>query len=55
MKTERSDGVLVSTTKRSEAYAFPRIQDAFTFAKRLIESGKYNAEVKKLSGLYFAE
>ena len=55
MKTERSDGVLVATKKRSEAYTFPRIKDAFAFAKRLIEEGKYNADVKKLSGLYFAE
>ena len=55
MKTERSDGVLVATKKRSEAYTFNRVQDAFTFAKRLIEEGKYDVDVKKLSGLYFAE
>jgi len=55
MKLERSDGVLVSTNKRDEVYRFIKIQDAFAFAKKLIDSGKYMAEVKKVSGLYFPE
>ena len=55
MKVQRTDGVLVAAKKRDEAYGFMRIQDAFSFAKQLINSGKYIAEVKKVSGFYFPE
>ena len=55
MKLERSDGVLVAAKKRAEVHGFLKIQDAFSFAKRLADEGKYLAEVKKVSGFYFAE
>ena len=55
MKLERSDGVLVGAKKRSEAYGFVKVQDAFAFVKKLADEGKYLAEVKKISGFYFPE
>ena len=55
LKVERSDGVLVSAKKRNEAYTFIRFRDALSYARKLIETNKYMAEVKKLSGLCFAE
>jgi hypothetical protein len=55
MKVQRTDGVLVAAKKRDEAYRFMNIHDAFTFAKELIDGGKYIAEVKKVSGFYFPE
>jgi len=49
MKVERTDGVLVAAKTFDEVFKFLKVKDAFDFAKHLIEGGKYDVAVKKVS------
>jgi len=51
MKIQRSDGVLVSAKTYEEVFKFVKYQDAWNFAKALINDGptpKYDATVKRV-------